>query len=324
MSSKQSLYEILGVERTASAADIKRAYRTLARKLHPDVNPGDAAAEERFKKVSAAFDVLSDDTKRKQYDEFGDEGLKSGFDPGKARAYRDWQRRAQSTQGFGSRQRAGSPFSSGGINIEDLFSNLGGRAASAYGAQADRRGPDITADLDIALLDAVKGAERSFELKRPTADGGSEKARLTVKIPAGVRDGQTIRLSGQGAPGVGKGARGDLLLKARVAAHPSLRRDGNDLELEVPVTVREAMVGGKIDVPTLNGSVVLTVPPGSQTGTRLRLKGKGVPAGKKRPVGDLYVKLVVRIPSATDERAARAAADLDEFYDRPVRANLRV
>lgn len=381
MASKD-LYAILGVKRDATSDEIKRAYRRLARKHHPDVNPGDAAAEESFKQISAAFDILGDADKRKNYDEFGDDATKPGFDPDKARAYRDWQSRAQASEGFRGGGGRGADFS--GFDLGDLFGGMGGFRGAARAR--DRHGADIESELDISLREAVLGTERDLSFRRPkrcevcngsgTKRGGASgtckecggsgqrnvaqgplsfratcpacagsgrssgppcpscggsgerdaRARLKVKVPVGVEDGQTIRLAGQGMPGVGAGKPGDLLIRIRVAPHPLLTRDGRNLYLDVPVTVREAMLGGKIDVPTLDGTIKLTLPAGSQTGTKLRAKGKGVPQSGTKPAGDLYVVIHVQVPDPKQdpELARRAADDLEKLYGGDVRAGLRL
>jgi len=372
-------YSILGVARTASADEIKKAYRKFARKFHPDVNPGDKAAEERFKEVSAAFETIGDPDKRKLYDEFGDEGSRPGFDPEKARAYREWQRRAEATSAY----RGGSDdaFSGrGGFDLGDIFGDFSG------GRSDPRRGADVETEIEITLREAVLGSEREVAFTRPSActdcDGRGTKAtgkadacsecggsgrvgvsrgpiafqrvcgtcagsgqrpgppcprcggtgrverkvRLNVRVPAGVDDGQNIRLAGQGMPGSRGGPGGDLFLRVRVRAHPRLERDGRNLALRVPVTVREAMLGAKIEVPTLQGPIKLSVPAGSQTGTRLRVRGRGVPAAGNSPAGDLFVILEVQVPlaPADADAAARAAAAIDELYAGDVRAELVV
>jgi len=379
---EQSLYEILGVARGASPEDIKRAYRKLARKYHPDVNPGDASAEEQFKKISAAFDVVGDPAKRKVYDEFGPQGLEPGFDPERARAYEEWQRRAQASRGFRGTAGDEDPFGGlGGFDLGDVFGGLGGSARS--GPQA---GGDVQTDIRVSLHEAVLGGEKEVSFSRPSvcddcqgrgflrtaapekcadcggsgriavargpisfqrtcsACGGSgqrpgpacsrcagsgvveRNVRLKVKIPVGVEDGQSIRLGGQGLPGRGGGPAGDLFLRVHVAPHPTLHRHGRDLSLHVPVTVSEAMFGARIDVPTLQGTIKLTVPPGSQCGTRLRLRGRGVPAAGEHAVGDLYVVLDVHVPAVgPDSEAAReAAAAIEALYPGDVRAGLKV
>lgn len=379
----RDLYSILGVPRAASPEDIKRAYRKLARKYHPDVNPGDKAAEEKFKEVSAAFDILGDAEKRKLYDEFGAEGSQPGFDPEKARAYREWQRRAEATHAFrgGFEDAFGSR---GGFDLGDIFGDLGGMAGR--GRAARQPGADVETELHISLRDAVLGVERevaftraspcpdcdgrgtkttgtpqpcgdcggsgrarvgqgpiAFQRTCPTCGGSGQRpgptcgrcggagtvdrnVRLNVRVPAGVEDGQSIRLAGQGLPGRAGAPAGDLYLRVRVGSHPHLVRDGRDLTLRLPVTVREAMLGAKVEVPTLQGPIMLNIPAGSQSGSRLRVRGRGVPAAGGRPAGDLFVVLDVQVPPASANPAAaeRAAAALDELYPGSVRAGLVV
>jgi curved DNA-binding protein len=299
-------YAILGVSRSASADEIKTAYRRWARELHPDVNPGDAGAEERFKAISAAFEILGDSERKRLYDEFGDIGLRAGFDPEQARAFNRWQGRPGSGFGFGGRGFSG-------VTIEELFGAdpFGGRTSP------NRRGGDIRAAVAVELRDAVLGAEREITFERP--DGGEK--RLKVKIPAGIEDRGTLRLTGQGM--AGPAGPGDLLLEISVRPHPHLRRQGRDLYLDVPVTVKEAMLGGVIDIPTFQGEIRLTVPPGSQSGNTLRVRGRGVSGATP---GDLLVVLFVQVPDAARGQALaeRAAADLDQLYPSDVRASLRL
>jgi len=376
----KNLYEILGVARTAAPEDIKRAYRKLARKFHPDVNPDDQSAEEQFKQISAAFDVVGDPAKRKIYDEFGAPGLEPGFDPEKARAYEEWQQRARASESFrggGFEDLRGA----GGFDLGDIFGGLGG-----FPRGGPQSGADIETEVHIAFRDAVLGGENEVAFTRPSAcedcDGRGTKStgaprpcpecggsgrvsvargpvafqracavcagtgqlagppcprckgsgnvernvRLKVKIPAGIDDGQTIRLAGQGLPGRGGAAAGDLFLRVRVTPHPTLTRDGRDLSLHVPVTVSEAMFGAKIEVPTLQGPIKLSVPAGSQTGTRLRVRGRGVAATGAIAAGDLFVVLDVHVPAVggNPEAAQRAAASLDELYASDIRAGLAV
>ncbi len=304
-STTQDLYATLGVPRTASAADIKSAYKKLARKLHPDRNPDNPPAEARFKEVSQAYDVLSDAEKRSAYDEFGEASLRSGFDVNQARAFR--QRGGHV---------GGSPF--GGFDpgdfgaygdLSELF-GMGGRGPRR-GPRVPRRGHDVHAELHLEFLEATLGCTRELRLDdRP----------VSVRIPAGVDEGQRIRLAGQG--GAGPGGAGDLLITVHVRPHPTLRREGTHLFVDVPITVGEAMLGGKVDVPTLDGRAVVRVPPGSQSGRRLRLSGKGVPAHRGQPAGDLYAELRVVVPEVdpTDERAQRAAAAIAELYASDVRS----
>jgi curved DNA-binding protein len=306
---ERDLYAILGVPRTASADEVKKAYRRLAKKFHPDVNPGDKAAEEKFKEVTAAAEVLSDAKRRALYDEFGADSLRSGFDPAKADAYRQWKR-------SGGRPGGGAPFDFGdfrevrvgdagtfdfGTIFEDLFGG-GVRARGGRRHAAPAQGAHAEAEVEIELRDAALGAERDVRL------GGKT---LRVKIPRGVGDGSTIRLSGQGAPGARGGPAGDLHLKVKLRPHPWLRREGKDLYLDLPVTVPEAVAGAEVTLPTFEGAVRLRVPAGAQSGTKLRLRGRGLPdlQGER---GDLYavVQLVLPERSAALDRAVEGLAGL--------------
>jgi len=323
----QDLYQILGVGRGASQAEIKKSYRKLAHQYHPDVNPGDARAEERFKQISAAFDVLSDPQKRALYDEFGEDAIKIGFDPEKARAYRQWRDQAQRSggpfAGFDFGDAPGGP--GGGFDFGDMFADFfggrrgrgGGRGFGGFG----QRGGDVESEMALDLRDAVLGGEHELTLNKA---GGT--SRLKVRIPVGVEDGQKIRLAGQGLPGSGGAPSGDLYLRVRVRPHPVLRREGRDLPLELPITVAEAMLGARIEVPTFTGQVKLTLPPGSQGGQSLRLRGKGVPAHGGEAAGDLYVHLSVQVPTLDGRRdeAERAAAALEGLYVGDVRAGLKL
>lgn len=287
----RSLYDILGVPKTASDADIKKAFRKLAREWHPDRNKA-PDAETRFKEINRANEVLSDPEKRRLYDEFGDAGLQSGFDPEAARAY----------------SRGGFAGNAQGFDVEDLLGSLFGGGLGGRGRGGFRQGPaPMRADLSIDFRTAATGGERELSF----GDGRSMK----VRIPAGVNDGGTLRLRGQ-APGGG-----DLLLHLHVADDPMFQRDGDDLYVTVPVTIGEALLGGRIDVPTLDGTVKLTVPEGSQNGQKLRLRGKGIDR-KNRPSGDLYVTLDVRLPERLDAEARRAVETLEKAYGRSVRGHV--
>jgi DnaJ-class molecular chaperone len=318
----EDLYTLLGVSRTATAAEIKKAYRNLARELHPDRNPGNPAAEDRFKKISYAYEVLSDDDKRKLYDEFGEIGLKEGFDPEQYRQYRAWQQRgargaARGGGGvpfgdlFGSHGRA--PGGGAFFNIEDMLQgdpqqiqDLLGFGRQARSRQAPR-GADLTSEIQLPFLDAIRGGERELTFTPP--HGGGAKT-VKVRIPSGARDGDKVRLRGQGSPGPEEP--GDLVLVLRVGSHPFLRREGDDLHLDLPVTLAEAYEGARLEVPTLEGSVTLTIPEGSQPGTKLRLRGKGVRRGKV--VGDMYFHLQPQLPPKGDAETASALHAFDGDY----------
>jgi curved DNA-binding protein len=292
-----SLYDTLGVKKGASDDEIRKAYRKLARTHHPDVNPGDKTAEETFKNISAAYEVLSDTKKRAAYDEFGEASLQGGFDPDKAREYAKWQDR---------RQQRASRFESEEGPIEFDFSELFGRA------RGPARGQDIHAAFEMDLRQAIQGAEVSIDVP------GQGTTR--VRIPPGADTGSTIRLAGKGAPGGRGGPPGDLVIECIVRPHPLVRRDGNDLYIAVPVTLDEAYNGASIDVPTFDGTVSVKVPPRSQNRAKLRLKGKGVP--KKGEPGDLYVELDVRMPDREDTALAEALRTARAAYAKPVREGL--
>ena len=296
----KSLYEILGVKKDASSKDIRAKYRKLAREFHPDVNPGDRVAEERFKEISSANETLSDETKRKAYDEFGEDSLRGGFDPQQAREYEQWKDR---------RQSSGRPFQQEYVDLEDLFGgNFGGRAYAA-------RGADIYAVAELVLAQVVNGTEVSLVLP-----GASKPTR--VRIPAGAENGSTIRLRGKGGPGIGDGGRGDLVIETRVKEHPTVKRKGLDLTLKLPVTLAEAYNGASVDVPTFSGSVRVTIPALSQNGTKLRLREKGIARKKKK--GDFYVELEIRMPVQKDEALAEALKTGESIYDQPVRAGVQL
>jgi curved DNA-binding protein len=320
---EHDLYQILGVPRTATADEIKRTYRRLAKKYHPDVNPGNKAAEEKFKEVTAAFEVLSDEKRRRLYDEFGADALRTGFDEKKAEEYRRWK-----TQGA---PPGGMPFDFGDfatVNVGDygafdfgtIFGDLfGGGAGRGRGGRARVRhgpfptpGPSAQATVEIPLRDAVLGGERDLRL-----DGRT----LRVKIPAGVGDGSQIRLAGQGGAGAHGGPAGDLYLEIRVQPHPWLRREGKDLYLDLPVTVPEAVGGAEVRLPTFEGPVSLRIPAGARSGMKLRLRGKGLPDLKGGPRGDLYAVLQIVLPP--ESAALRdAVRPLEPLYADDPRAGI--
>ncbi|HKJ23752.1 MAG TPA: DnaJ C-terminal domain-containing protein [Myxococcota bacterium] len=313
---RRDLYEVLGVARDADAAAIKKAYRKLARELHPDVNPGDDAAEARFKEVSEAYSVLSDEEKKRNYDEFGDVSLEGGFDAEAAR---------RAKEAFGARFGGGGGAGPGGFeaffggggpgggeemhfggDLDDLLSRLTGRGRGG-GPRGPRRGHDLEAELELELRDAALGCERRLTLARPTA-GGSRTETVTVKVPPGMVDGARIRIPGKGAEGPGGGPAGDLHATIRVRRDPLFRAEGRDLHLELPVTFAEATLGAEIEVPTLDGRATLTLPPGTDGGQRLRLRGKGIPGAGRHGAGDLYVTVRIRVPRDLDD-AGRARVE---------------
>jgi len=291
-----NLYQTLGVKRDASIEEIRKAYRKLARKHHPDVNPGNKTAEETFKAISTAYEVLSDDKKRAAYDEFGDASLQGGFDADKARDYARWQQR---------REQRSSRFDGAGP-VEFDFSELFNRQ------RGPSRGSDVHAVVQMELRQAVEGAEVTLDLP--------EQGTVRVRIPPGADNGSVIRLPGRGAPGARGGPPGDLVIETEVRPHPVLRRDGLDLYLTLPVTLDEAYNGASVDVPTFEGTVVLKIPPRSQNHARLRLRGKGIE--RKATRGDLFVELDVRMPDLPDEALAAALRAGARAYGKPVREGL--
>ena len=284
----EDLYSVLGVPKTASAGDITKAYRKLAKKLHPDLNPGDKAAEEKFKKITAAYDILGDAEKRGRYDR--GEIDASGQERPQQHYYREYAGGQD-----GARYRSTAGFEDIGAFSDlfgDLFGERGGiREGGRGGARFSMRRPDAQYRLEVDLLDAVNGTKTRITLP----DGGT----LDVAIPTGVTDGQVLRLKGKGGPGIGEGEPGDALIEISVRPHPVFKREGDDIIVEVPITFDEAVLGGKVEVPTIGGRVFATVPPGSNTGQTLRLKGRGIKT--KSGTGDQLVKLSVVLPERIDD-----------------------
>lgn len=330
----RDLYALLGVSRTASADDIKKAYRKLARELHPDRNPGNKKAEDRFKDVSYANDVLSDPDKRKLYDEFGEIGLKEGFSADAHRQYRAWQQQGGAGPAGGGavdfqellrraaarQQQQGTSQTFSG-SLEDLFGGgledlLGGRRRAG---RKGTRGADVESHIRIGFVDALRGGEHELAFEAP----GVGQRTMKVRIPAGVPDGAKLRLRGQGMPGARGGEAGDMLLTIEVEPHPCFHRSGDDLYVELPVTVGEALKGAKVRVPTLDGDVTVRVPPRSQGGSKLRLRGKGV-ARRDGSRGDLIAELAVRLPDGGGARVEHLVDELEREYRHDVRAELKL
>jgi molecular chaperone DnaJ len=372
-------YKILGVKKKASQDEIKKAYRKLARKWHPDINPGNKETEQKFKDISRAYDCLGKADKRKLYDEFGEEALQGGFDAEKAREYKKWSafqqgRGGEAGQGFGRYQ-----------SYEDVFGDLfgfGGRGAG-FRSTMDFRGRNIEHDMAVDLISALKGFETELSMQKMkacpgcngsgndpnsnittcpkcggsgrlniaegpmnftkacpqcqghgqtgmpcTQCGGSGMAlgaeKIKVVIPQGVKEGSKVRVAGKGEPGSNGGQPGDLFLIIHVKPHPFLKREGDNLYIDVPVTVGEAMAGGTITVPTVDGKVGVKVPPRSQSGQTLRLKGKGAVNVKTKQRGDLMVKLFVKVPQTDDKEILKAAEGMDRFYKGDLRSGIRL
>ena len=306
----KDLYKELGVPRDADASTIKQAYRKLAQQYHPDRNADDAKAEERFKQISAAYTVLSDEKRRRDYDEFGEIAIDPNFDADKAR---------RAGPGFGGgfgQGFGGGGFGGGGDFSEaqgggfgNIFEDLFGGGQGGHTPRA-QKGADLETTLDLDFAEAVRGCEKRVDLDRPQPNGSHKRETLTIRIPSGVDDGGRIRLAGKGGAGAQGGPAGDLMATVRVRPHRYLKRTHRDLGMEVPITVVEAIRGAKIEVPTLEGAVTLSVPAGSNGGSRLRLKGKGVPAGGGREAGDLYVTLRIQVPGVLGEEQAQRLEEL--------------
>jgi len=375
----RDFYEILGVSKDASQDKIKKAYRKLARKWHPDINPGNKEAEQKFKEISRAYDCLGNEQKRKLYDEFGEDGLQAGFDAEKAREYAKWSSfqqagRAQGGEGFGRYE-----------SYEDIFGDFfgSGMGRGGFKSTVAARGRDVEHEMTIDLVSALKGFETELGMQKVTtcpvcqgsgtdpnatistcpycggsgrqevAQGpmhftkpcphchghgqtgkpcanchgsgqgiGTEKIR--VVIPKGVREGSRVRIAGKGEPGLNGGAPGDLYLIIHLNPHPFLKREGDDLLMEVPVTVGEAMAGGTIHIPTVDGPVNVKVPAGSQSGQTLRLKGKGATNVKTKQRGNLLVKLVVKVPRTDDKEIIDTVKKMDSLYEQDVRSSIRI
>lgn len=322
-------YKTLGVKRDASDKEIKSAYRKLARKFHPDVNPNNPEADKQFKDINEAYAVLGDKEKREKYDTLGP----------------DWERRVQSGYAGGPYTYTTSPGAGGGnaADFSDFFESLfGGRGGGSTGQPGGfdfdigsifgrgrgrpvaQRGSDVEQPIDVSLEEAYKGSERAFTLQTqqqcptcggtgvqdgsvcPTCHGAGtlpKTKRLEVKIPAGVKEGSRIRVSGEGNPGISGGPNGHLYLVVHMAPDPRFRREGDDLYTDVDVPVTTLALGGEVGVPTLNGRVTVTVPPESQNGRSLRLAGQGMPRLRANGKGNLYVKLIAVLPrNLSDEQ----------------------
>jgi curved DNA-binding protein len=299
MGAHKDLYGILGLPKGADGDAIKKAYRALARQYHPDRNPGDATAEERFKEISAANAVLSDDGKRKLYDEFGPDGLRDGFDAEAARNFSRWS----GAGGHGFDFGGGNPFGGGLGGFGDLEEMLGGLFGGGGRRRArPQRGGNVEAEARISLSQALEGTEL------PLPDRGG-----AATVPKGVADGQKMRVRGLG--GHGGAGRGDLILTITITTPPGFRREEDDLHFDLPVTVGQAVRGEQVEMPTPEGGLIkLRIPAGTQSGRKMRLKGKGMPL-KGGTRGNLYVHPMVLVPTGDDPELLALVEKLESFYD---------
>ncbi|PYT68950.1 MAG: molecular chaperone DnaJ [Acidobacteria bacterium] len=364
---KQDYYEVLGVPRRASLKDIRSAFRKLARKYHPDLNPGDKAAEEKFKQIQEAYDVLSDAKKRQMYDQYGfySDNLPPGGYPGGGPSTGE----PNVNFDFGGFDFGGGTGAAGGGSFRDLFSQFFGGRSSVAAEPEHEPGGDLEYQIEIDFWDAVRGAVKKLSITRmdacetchgtgaigspqgcPTCHGtgsiqqaagkmrfnvpcnrcgGTGKLRtacrtcggegrvrrsemIEVRIPAGVANGGRVRVPGKGNAGTMGAQPGDLYLRVMVRAHPFFERRGNDLYTKVPVTVAEATLGAKIEVPTMDGRALVRIPPGTNSGRTLRLREKGVPSARNGARGDQYVEIQVVVPQPTDERVRTLMKDLEK------------
>lgn len=305
MAKKADYYSVLQVPRTATADEIKKSYKKLARKYHPDLNQGDKAAEEKFKQISEAYSILGDDEKRKKYDRFGTADVPdwatAGAGAGAGGGQPDWAEILRNVE----RRQSGAGAETGGFGFEDLFGELfggmrGGRAGRARGAP----GADVEVEVEIAFSVAILGGSIPVSVAFE-----QRKEQISMKVPPGLKDGVRVRIPGKGMSGRGGGPAGDLYVKAKVLPHPLLQREGDDLHIHVPVTYSEAALGAAIDVPTLRGKKRLRIPAGTQGGQKIRVAGEGVQS--KDAHGDLYVHIQIAVPKSLDAESQKLVKDLD-------------
>ena len=322
---KRDYYEVLGVKRGAAADEIRSAYRKLARKYHPDANKA-ANAASKFREATEAYEVLSDADKRKKYDQFGHAGPGAGFGPGYPGAGRGGsQRGGQGAEfdfsdffGGGGRGGGGSGFA--GMSLDDILQALGGgqRRTRRREPRAPQRGDDSETRLTLDFLQAIAGTSTRIRISRQAPDGSQQQETIEVKIPPGVKDGSKIRVRGKG--GLGEGSPGDLYIIVDVRPHEYFRREGDDIYVSVPISITEAALGAKVDVPTLDGTSTVTVPPGTGSGRKLRLRGKGVHRGQGE-AGDLYVVVQIAPPPSLGEREKQLLTQLHSLLACDPRAN---
>ena len=326
---EEDYYKLLGVSRNASEAEIQKAYRKMASKYHPDLVDEDddkQRAKERFQQVQKAYDVLSDSEKRELYDRYGSsfESLGAGGGPagwqvyqGGGQPFEEFDFFGGRTQGQGRAQGQGEADASPFEDLFRQFSRGGSKTRSRRSRSTAARGADITHELLVPFKTAVEGGEARLSVRRPSGKTDS----ISVKIPTGIEDGKKIRLRGQGEPSPNGGSPGDILIVVRIDTHPSFRRSGNDLIVKVPVTIGEAALGAKVDVPSPRGTISLTIPPGTSSGSRLRVKGMGVKPSKGS-VGDLYAEALIVLPDELDEESRQWLKQLSDKGSQNPRSNL--
>lgn len=332
---KRDYYDILGVSKTASADEIKKAHRKLALKFHPDRNKDNKSAEEKFKEIQEAYDVLSDDTKRANYDQFGHAGVGAGG-PNGANPYEAF-RRAQGGAGGRTTWRPSpgvsvedfdpSQFGAGAGDFGDIFEQLfgarGGAAPGGFGRGGTRgrvrteapRGQDVEHGVTLTFEEAARGKTLPLQISR----GPGHSETIEIKIPPGVKDGSRIRIKGRGEQTGGEP--GDLFIITHVLPHPYFRREGLDISIDVPISLYEALLGTKVSVPTLDGPVTLTIPPGASSGSKLRIKGRGVERGSEK--GDQYAVTKIIVPKQLDEQDQKLIKELESKHPLNARADVK-
>lgn len=313
----QDYYKTLEVSRTATADEIQKAHRKLARKYHPDLNPDDKVAQKKFKEIQQAYDCLNDPEKRKLYDQFGDQYENVAAGRGGAGPRGGGPGGASFEDIF----QGGGPegFQFGG-DLGDLFKQFTGGAGQGRAGRGRSRGPangaDLSAEITVPFNTAVLGGQAAIHVRR-----GGKPENIQVKIPAGVESGKKIRLRGQGEPSPNGGASGDLMITITVANHPYFKRSGQNLEVRLPVTLGEAALGAKVDLPTPGGTMSLKIPPGSSSGKRLRVKGQGV-RDTSGAAGDLFVELQIKLPEQLDDESRKAIERIEQLYTEQPRTGL--
>lgn len=315
MMAKKDYYDVLGINRNADDKEIKRAYRKLAKKYHPDTNPGDKQAEQKFKELTEAYNVLSDSEKKKLYDQYGFEAFEEGFADGQNGS----GERSYSTGGFGDRGVYHEFHFTDGDIFDDLFGNMfhddkgfHSRTGGGFGgSHFSQKGMDAYADIKISFEEAVAGCDKLVHLR----DENGSTSSLQVHIPAGIDEGQSVRLKGKGASGVGGGAAGDLILKVHVMSKPGYERKGNDVYVTVNIPYTTAVLGGEAIVPTLTGKVSCKIAAGTQSGSKIRLKNKGIPSMKNPALkGDEYIVIQIEVPRNLSMEERQKLMEYDKAY----------